>query len=93
MEKYDLKTQTIYYNAGVCSLNELVEVNLFFINILIINVKKIRNKFNIYWFNKQRELVFIAKEIISRFKILFSKGYYHSDLKPANIILIANFLS
>lgn len=28
MEKYDLKTQTIYYNAGVCSLNELVEVNL-----------------------------------------------------------------
>lgn len=72
MEKYDNKSKTIYYDCGACSLHELMLV---------------RRKYKVHWFTREAEIVFILKEVISIFKQMFEKGIYHTDLKPANIIL------
>ncbi|KRX00809.1 Protein kinase-like domain [Pseudocohnilembus persalinus] len=72
MEKYDNKSKTIYYDCGQCSLSELIQV---------------RRKFKVEWFDREQEILYIAKELLKLFEVLFQKGIYHTDLKPANIVL------
>ncbi|KRX06297.1 Protein kinase-like domain [Pseudocohnilembus persalinus] len=73
LAKYDNEKMTLYYHLGICSLQEFMSQ---------------RSEQKIFWWQNQQELCYILKQSYEFFNILFEKNLYHTDMKPANIVLV-----
>lgn len=76
IHKFDDARLIIFYEIGICSLDEL---------------NKIFAEYNINWFEMQPVFRRIMAEISNIFIQLLEAGIYHSDLKPANVVFYQRF--
>ena len=72
LEESDLKTKSLYYQCGECTLLEFVTI---------------RAQHGIYLFDSQQEVVFILDSLMKMFATMHSLDLFYSDLKPENVVM------